>query len=145
MLHGETPAPGSENEVEELPQNFKNWLGNNAERIGKAKQLPYFLRDNVVPKSRFTQAPAVVLKLVNMDAETFIEAIEYLKRNKIKLGDMKVYNFYGKECDVSHEELNTGKYRKKKVIIYLLAIIFSKNVSSFSPFIYLPILYGILD
>ncbi len=29
-----------------VPDNFKRWVNNNAERIGKATKLPYFIRDN---------------------------------------------------------------------------------------------------
>lgn len=32
--------------AEELPKRFKDWLKANRERIDKAKQLPYFIRDN---------------------------------------------------------------------------------------------------
>ena len=39
----------AENEVTDVPQNYKEWVKNNAERIGKAEErgtLPYFLKDN---------------------------------------------------------------------------------------------------
>ena len=36
----------SANEVNDVPQGFKDWVDRNQERIAHAKQLPYFLRDN---------------------------------------------------------------------------------------------------
>ncbi len=50
ILNGEEPSnPGeSENAVKELPENFNKWVADNEERIGRAKSLPYFLRDNDV-------------------------------------------------------------------------------------------------
>lgn len=32
--------------VNELPENFKNWYSDNQEKIKRAKNLPYFIRDN---------------------------------------------------------------------------------------------------
>ncbi len=34
------------NKVDKLPDNFNNWIKDNAERIDRAKSLPYFMRDN---------------------------------------------------------------------------------------------------
>jgi len=36
----------SSREVKEIPQNFKEWISKNEERISKAKSIPYFIRDN---------------------------------------------------------------------------------------------------
>ena len=36
----------SVNEVKELPENFNNWLENNADRIKNAKNMPYFISNN---------------------------------------------------------------------------------------------------
>lgn len=36
----------SSNEVKDIPDNFKNWVKENEDRIKRAKNLPYFLRDN---------------------------------------------------------------------------------------------------
>ncbi|MBQ9639011.1 MAG: hypothetical protein IJV22_05605, partial [Bacteroidales bacterium] len=46
ILRGEEPLEGSENEVQDVPQNFKAWVSNNQERVARAKSMPYFLRDN---------------------------------------------------------------------------------------------------
>lgn len=48
ILRGEEPnePSTSENAVTELPDNFTQWLDDNAERIENAKSQPYFLSDN---------------------------------------------------------------------------------------------------
>ncbi|MDY5968643.1 MAG: ADP-ribosyltransferase [Bacteroidales bacterium] len=46
IMQGKEPTQGSENYVGDVPQGFKDWLDDNAERIQRAKALPYFLRDN---------------------------------------------------------------------------------------------------
>ncbi len=46
-LDGEgEPPTDSKNAVKDLPQNFKDWVKRNADRIDKADSLPYFVRDN---------------------------------------------------------------------------------------------------
>ena len=61
----------------------------------------------------FTQAEAIVLKLEKMNASQFIETIEYMKRNKIKLGDMKVINYAGRVVDLQQADINKGRYKIK--------------------------------
>lgn len=49
ILNGEEPTEGSENAVDDLPDEFKAWAKENKERIDAAKArgtLPYFVRDN---------------------------------------------------------------------------------------------------
>lgn len=46
IMAGEDVSESSENAVDALPSNFTAWRENNAERIERAKNLPYFLRDN---------------------------------------------------------------------------------------------------
>lgn len=46
ILSGEPIDGKSVNSVNDTPLNFKDWIEDNQERIDKAKQLPYFLRDN---------------------------------------------------------------------------------------------------
>lgn len=46
MLNGEAPTEGSVNEVKDVPEEFKQWLEDNDERIQRAKSLPYFMKDN---------------------------------------------------------------------------------------------------
>lgn len=48
ILRGEQPTDpaDSENAVTELPDQFKQWMEDNAERLENAKSQPYFLADN---------------------------------------------------------------------------------------------------
>lgn len=50
----------STNEVKELPNNFKNWVKKNSERIAGARKAPYFLSDNFT-KSDIKKGLSVVL------------------------------------------------------------------------------------
>ena len=48
IRNGEQPSDPStsENYVGDMPDNFNTWMQDNAERIERAKSLPYFIRDN---------------------------------------------------------------------------------------------------
>lgn len=46
ILDGNEPGNDSVNKVKDVPQEFKDWLDGNEERIARAKSLPYFLKDN---------------------------------------------------------------------------------------------------
>lgn len=49
MLRGEDVTDESKNTVEDVPDNFKQWVKENEERIDRARKhetLPYFIRDN---------------------------------------------------------------------------------------------------
>ena len=46
ILRGEEVSSESHNTVKDLPNNFKDWIEDNAERTARAKSLPYFIRDN---------------------------------------------------------------------------------------------------
>jgi len=49
ILNGKEPTEGSVNEVTDLPDCFKGWVNDNADRIAFARSngtLPYFLKDN---------------------------------------------------------------------------------------------------
>ena len=46
ILAGEPVSTQSENSVDDVPQEFKDWIEDNKERIERAKSLPYFIRDN---------------------------------------------------------------------------------------------------
>lgn len=64
-------------------------------------------------KKGFEQANTIVLKLENMDAQGFIETIDYMIRNKIRLGNIVLMNSRGKHMDISERILRTGRYKKK--------------------------------
>ncbi len=40
------PPTDSKNAVKDVPQNFKDWVKDNAKRIEQANSLPYFIKDN---------------------------------------------------------------------------------------------------
>jgi len=46
LLDGKKPTTDSVNRVDDVPDNFKQWLDDNENRIAHAKSVPYFLRDN---------------------------------------------------------------------------------------------------
>ena len=46
MLRGEEPLQDSVNTVKDVPEEFRQWVEDNAERIDKARSKPYFLSDN---------------------------------------------------------------------------------------------------
>ena len=53
ILRGEEPSSESVNRVDDVPDNFKEWLATNEERAKYAKSIPYFIKDNprYIPKS----------------------------------------------------------------------------------------------
>lgn len=64
-------------------------------------------------KHGFEQANNVVLKLPNMDAGSFKDAIDYLLRNEIPYGNIILINKYGKVLELSKKELRTGIFKKR--------------------------------
>lgn len=46
IMRGLDPLDGSENQVTDVPDGFKQWLSDNENRIGRAHSIPYFLKDN---------------------------------------------------------------------------------------------------
>ncbi len=61
----------------------------------------------------FGQANTIVVKLENMDAGVFCDAIEYLKRKNFPCGNIKVLNQYGDALELTFTDIRNGKYRKK--------------------------------
>ena len=61
----------------------------------------------------FLQASTIVLKLENMDAGQFKEAIEYIKRNNIRYGNIILINQFGKYKNISFKDIAKGRYVKK--------------------------------
>ncbi len=61
----------------------------------------------------FEQAKAIVLKLRNMDAGQFKEAVDYLLRNKISCGDIVLMNRYGKVTMIGHKDIKNKTYPRK--------------------------------
>ena len=62
----------------------------------------------------FIQASTVVLKLENMGAGEFKDAIDYLVRNGKPIGNIKLLNEYGKMLELTYNDLkNKAKLNKK--------------------------------
>lgn len=61
----------------------------------------------------FKQANTIVLKLEKMDAQGFIDTIEYMVRNKKRLGNIVLMNSKGEHIDLLRVELTFGDYKKK--------------------------------
>ena len=54
ILNGKEPLKESENTVEDVPKNFKDWLEDNEERVKYVSSVPYFISDNAdkyIPRS----------------------------------------------------------------------------------------------
>lgn len=60
----------------------------------------------------FRQAGTVVVKLENMDAGMFKDAIGYMIRNDISYGNIKIINKYGKTKELTYEDIKRGRYVK---------------------------------
>lgn len=60
----------------------------------------------------FGQASTVVVKLENMDAGMLKEAIDYLVRNGIPYGNIKLINKHGKVVEITYQDIKRGKYTK---------------------------------
>lgn len=55
ILAGKEPTEESVNRVADVPQNFRDWVKNNADRIKNARSIPYFMKDNgTIEKGLFT-------------------------------------------------------------------------------------------
>lgn len=61
----------------------------------------------------FGQASTIVVKLESMDAGAFNEAIDYLVRNDIPYGNIKVINKYGDFKEMTRKDIEFGAYKKK--------------------------------
>lgn len=46
ILNGKKPDTPSVNEVKDVPQSFKDWIADNAERASRSMSMPYFIKDN---------------------------------------------------------------------------------------------------
>lgn len=83
--------PNTNNQVKDLPENFKKWYKENEARIARAKQrgtLPYFLRDNKIgPGGTLTTIKSTVKQkqsaVTFREAKTIREAEEWAKENNL--------------------------------------------------------------
>ena len=70
IMQGKEPVSGSEEQVTDVPDGFKQWVSDNDDRIRKARRLPYFLRSNGVR---------------NRDGEYVLKEFDQYKREKTPL------------------------------------------------------------
>lgn len=47
ILNGEKPDGESVNRVDDVPQEFKDWIADNADRAARSMSMPYFIKDNM--------------------------------------------------------------------------------------------------
>ena len=47
ILNGEKPDGNSVNRVDDVPQVFKDWIADNADRAARSMSMPYFIKDNM--------------------------------------------------------------------------------------------------
>lgn len=118
IMRGEQPSDPdeSDNAVKELPDNFKQWMEDNEERIERAKSLPYFLRDNeklisgttMLSEEEKTLTPQKVKEKQNNDFSDEIKANNKELSEVLPVEQGKIMSF---------SEANAGKpnpdYKKK--------------------------------
>lgn len=61
----------------------------------------------------FNQSYNVALKLENMGYPQLCDALDYMIRNKHKIGNLKLINKLGKCKDISSRNIRNGKYKKQ--------------------------------
>ena len=61
----------------------------------------------------FKQGDNIAIKLENMGFSQFCDAIDYLVRNKHKIGNIKLINRNGKTKDIYAKDIRSGKYKQK--------------------------------
>lgn len=75
IMAGEPLDGNSVNRVDDVPQEFKNWLVENEDRMKRAKSLPYFMQDNTLQVKQY--APKVhdimVRKALNAAKEASVD------------------------------------------------------------------------
>lgn len=80
ILAGEPVSTQSENSVDDMPQEFKDWVEENASRIVRVNQLPYFMTDNTTYVSSIMQSAQPSSKIaIQMATDHFWE---YTKKFK---------------------------------------------------------------
>ena len=78
IMDGEEPVQGSMNEVNDVPDNFKQWLEDNEERAKRSFSVPYFITDN----KQFIPNKYMNLYAMKTPYDTFEEYREAMKYNK---------------------------------------------------------------
>lgn len=82
------PPTDSKNAVKDLPQNFKDWVKENKERIESARSLPYFIRDNQEAINAILSEPIDLHTIDEVEKEFMI----WGKRDLYDQTDAKVFD-----------------------------------------------------
>lgn len=139
LLRGEPVNGESVNAVRDVPENFKQWVRDNQERIESASSLPYFLKDNM---GYFTDAQALSIteraalrhsQRTTEEREAILKAWENRKKhnalvNKVANNILKVAKDYGEidysglEAAITSGNINTIDSVTKSVAQQLVAM-----------------------
>ena len=121
ILAGEPVSTQSENSVNDVPQEFKDWIEDNKDRIERAKSKPYFIRDNFAKiEAILNEKGGTVLVLLNQNLKdvakqlgvkvgkpmTFEEADEL--RGNPHYAEDKSYRVNCQTCVVANEMRRRG-------------------------------------
>lgn len=81
LLRGEEPLKESVNTVTGVPQEFKDWLDDNKERVKYVSSVPYFISDNAkyIPKSFINNIGTLKAGLSEVQAVNVKEALMKIK------------------------------------------------------------------
>lgn len=96
----------SQNQVKDLPQNFKDWAEQNKDRIAAAKSQPYFIRDNFKgtdvdkwyqnPISKQPETPPALVDVPKPEVapatESVVKHVDVNEENINKILEKKSYN-----------------------------------------------------
>ncbi|MDR1369877.1 MAG: hypothetical protein LBJ72_07100 [Dysgonamonadaceae bacterium] len=137
ILEGKEPDKHSVNEIKDVPDNFKQWVSDNRDRIEKANNkgtLPYFIKDNAqfmkagenVPTSEYpyimTEKHLSELRKLGFDiqqnAEKSMDDIEFAE--KFNSGYMAKFNLheFNKNLEDILKEYDLNMEIKERTLIY---------------------------
>ena len=114
ILRGEPVSGESVNEVKDVPDNFKEWLERNQERIENADRLPYFLLDNkhLIPTAKhgisgkFGHAPTKKEKTALSEHE---EMHDYSEKQEENFKDISNVTNYQRGEPMTFDEADHGR------------------------------------
>ena len=81
ILRGEEPSEGSVNEVQDVPQNFKDWVLKNGSRTAKATNIPYWMSDNSKRVSEIYHSKSPSSKIGDQVQKFLGGSLRYLGRD----------------------------------------------------------------
>ena len=112
-------------QIDEMPANFKDWHKDNSDKISRAKNLPYFLRDNkdVIKGLQVNTAINTVEKVSKLD-----DVLSKLKTSNIDYNDAKLFKETPAEADIIDR---IGGGDKTKGSCSSLAFAYAGNKSGF--------------